>query len=185
MMFTVTLKQSLPTTFQQSRTSKRRKAIKTQTLMYAMQNILIISQHVQPAPLCLQATRHAICICHATPRHAVQSQCMQYGAQQSSAEPCLSKKHAHRPPQKPQPPTPTPPRPNPQNTKKKKKKKKQQQQPRTVYPQTLHKTSKFKLKVYIEKCPTTTERVFAKSDIPLLPPSRHIHTTQHLLVLHR
>ena len=123
MMFTVTLKQSLPTTFQQSRTSKRRKAIKTQTLMYAMQNILIISQHVQPAPLCLQATRHAICICHATPRHAVQSQCMQYGAQQSSAEPCLSNKHAHRLPQNPQPPTPNPHPPNPPNTKKKKKKK--------------------------------------------------------------
>ena len=138
--------------------------------MYAMQNILIISQHVQPAPLCLQATRHAIRIyhampCHAiplphqaTPYHAVQSQCMQYRAQQSSAEPCLSNKHAHR---LPNPPTPNPHRPNPPNTKK---------QPRTVYPQTLHKTSKFKLKVYIEKCPTTTERVFAKSDIPLLLP---------------
>lgn len=43
-----------------------------------------------------------------------------------------------------------------------------QMQKRQSSPQPLHKT--FKLKVYIEKCPTTTERVFAKSDFP--PPRR-------------
>ena len=124
----------------QSQTTIRSKAIKTQTLMYAMQNILIISQHVQPRR-CAYKPRATLYVyampvpmpCHAIPlpRHTTPNQSTE-PSRAAQRQVCQTNTNTPLPPQ-----TPTPHRPNPPNTKK---------QPRTVYPPT-HPTQNVQVQV--------------------------------------